>query len=315
MSDILINRAWKSLRKEILKQPGKRSMAIAYVTSDTIPLRRGDQLICDASSTAIKSGQTSAEVLDALHRKGVEVYSLKNLHAKIAVCGKLAIIGSANYSDSSDTTLHEAVLATEDGHLRALTLGAIGDLRSDATRLTQATISRLTEIVVERKFGRGAGTRKRKGNKGRRVKLAAWLFFCDTVEEDSLTTSERTKIIEERTKWQRRFGKDNEEPLWFSAAARSRIAQDAKCGTVILAASRTKKRRCMDGMYTVHSVVKTNDKKRVILTCQESEGDISEPWGKFLNWAKSKQVVLPKRHPRRLTPHEYEIIRTHPVFQ
>jgi hypothetical protein len=73
----------------------------------------------DASEHAVKSGQTSPAELLKLHRKGVKVYSVENLHAKVFVFGRTAFVGSANVSQRSENVLVEAVLrTTEPGAVR-----------------------------------------------------------------------------------------------------------------------------------------------------------------------------------------------------
>ena len=49
-----------------------------------------------------------------LYYKGVKVYSLENLHAKIYVVGNTLLIGSANVSGNSSKLLQEAIIKTND---------------------------------------------------------------------------------------------------------------------------------------------------------------------------------------------------------
>jgi hypothetical protein len=109
--------------KEIGKLTGKpRLAAIAYL-GDNAPYLLGefgpnDVVVCDASDGSVKSGSTSRKALNDLVDRGVHVYSLRNLHAKIVCIGKTAVVGSMNASASS-TSMHEAaVLLKSDQDVR-----------------------------------------------------------------------------------------------------------------------------------------------------------------------------------------------------
>jgi hypothetical protein len=92
-------------------------VAVAYFgkeASRLLPLTRGSRLVVDASEHAVKSGQTHPADLKRLVRKGVRVYTLANLHAKIFVFGSKAFVGSANASRRSSSALIEAIVVTTD---------------------------------------------------------------------------------------------------------------------------------------------------------------------------------------------------------
>ena len=97
------------------KAARRRLVAVAYVTTDGhIGFRKNDVLICDASDRAIKGGETSARLLRSLHRKGVELRSQPDLHAKVAVLGRHALIGSCNLSAASAEDLTESLRVNMD---------------------------------------------------------------------------------------------------------------------------------------------------------------------------------------------------------
>jgi hypothetical protein len=84
---------------------------VAYVGADApqvMPLRRGDSLVCDASTRSIKGRLTSANALLKYHRRGVAVYSLDDLHAKVICSRRFAWVGSTNASANSRDNLIEA---------------------------------------------------------------------------------------------------------------------------------------------------------------------------------------------------------------
>ena len=80
-----------------------RKAAVAYVTKDLVGLRAGDVLITDASTRAIRSGQTDAPLLKKMHENGVTIYSHEGLHSKVILLGRYAVVGSANMSGSEMT--------------------------------------------------------------------------------------------------------------------------------------------------------------------------------------------------------------------
>jgi hypothetical protein len=76
--------------------------------------------VVDASERAVASGQTCPADLLNLVKRGVAVYSVPNLHAKVFVLGKTAYVGSTNVSSGSASHLVEAVLrTTEPGAVHA----------------------------------------------------------------------------------------------------------------------------------------------------------------------------------------------------
>ena len=89
--------------------------AVAYVaTAKDLPFGKGDTLVCDASPGVAKAGRTVRATLRKLVKAGVSVWSLQDLHAKVVVCGKRAIIGSANWSTAAENRKIEAGIDTDD---------------------------------------------------------------------------------------------------------------------------------------------------------------------------------------------------------
>jgi hypothetical protein len=83
-----------------------------------MPLRRGDSLVCDASPTAIKRRLTSTKALREYDRRGVSVYSLPGLHAKVIASKGFAWVGSTNASENSRDNLIEASVRIEGSKAR-----------------------------------------------------------------------------------------------------------------------------------------------------------------------------------------------------
>lgn len=109
------------------KRPPMRA-AIAYVGKRSpVKPRRGDVLICDASKAAIKCGETDAQTLLRWHKAKAAVRSYPGLHAKVAICGSIAIIGSSNWSGHSESHLVEATLVSDRMSVR----GEVEDFLAD----------------------------------------------------------------------------------------------------------------------------------------------------------------------------------------
>ena len=89
--------------------------AVAYVANaKDLPLGKGDLLVCDASPAVAEAGSTVKRTLRKLVKDGVSVWSLQDLHAKVVVCGKRAIVGSANWSTTAEKRKIEAGIDTDD---------------------------------------------------------------------------------------------------------------------------------------------------------------------------------------------------------
>lgn len=105
----------------LLRASGPRYGAVAYVGSagaELLPFGRGDVLVVNAGDHTLQSGGTSPAALRKLRKRGVELWSDSQLHAKVATTARgYAVIGSANASGNS-SLLNEAVLAENDATVR-----------------------------------------------------------------------------------------------------------------------------------------------------------------------------------------------------
>ncbi|MBP7675503.1 MAG: hypothetical protein KBB14_04200 [Thermoanaerobaculia bacterium] len=113
----LFDRPWTHLTAAVRESRVPVHAAVAYYGKGAgrlLPLSKGSRLVVDASEHAVSSGQTSPKDLLAAHRKGVRVFSVRNLHAKVFVVGRRAFVGSTNASMHSKDGLVEAILETSD---------------------------------------------------------------------------------------------------------------------------------------------------------------------------------------------------------
>ena len=118
MSTAFITRdIWPQLTKAVRGSPQSCAVAVAYFgkgAGKLLPLTKGSRLVVDASEHAVAAGQTCPADLAKLVKRGVKVYSVPNLHAKVFVLGRAAYIGSANASNHSASQLVEAVIRTTE---------------------------------------------------------------------------------------------------------------------------------------------------------------------------------------------------------
>ena len=108
---------WGTLTRAVKESKSPCHVAVAYFgqgASKMLPLKSGSRLLVDASERTVTLGLTCPEDLMILQKKGVMIFSLENLHAKVYVIGKSVYIGSANVSQHSANTLVETLLCTTD---------------------------------------------------------------------------------------------------------------------------------------------------------------------------------------------------------
>lgn len=121
---------WTELHRLATKNR-PRLAAVAYVTSDEkVKFGKGDTLVCDATDTAIKLGQTSAIVLRQAHDRGAQLFSSPGLHAKVFLLGRVAVIGSANLSSIEQIEPGETSSSASSSRAG---YGRAGDRRSTTT--------------------------------------------------------------------------------------------------------------------------------------------------------------------------------------
>ncbi len=103
--------------KGLAKRSKRKDIAVAYLgsgASKLISLGKGDTLVVDMSSQAVKSGQTNPFEVEKYIESGVEAFSCANLHAKVYLFDKTAVISSGNLSIHSQNALVEAGVVTQE---------------------------------------------------------------------------------------------------------------------------------------------------------------------------------------------------------
>jgi hypothetical protein len=134
-----------------------RQAAIAYL-GDSAPyllrmFRSGDTLICDASTERIRSGSTSKLALRELYDRGVNLYSLPNLHAKVLCIGNTAVVGSMNASTSSVKQFEIAAFLTDAKDVSS-SRAFIKDMLNRSTEIDDEFLERIGKIPVRKRTGK-----------------------------------------------------------------------------------------------------------------------------------------------------------------
>jgi hypothetical protein len=92
-------------------------VAVPYLGEDggkLLSLNRGDVLLVDLNQQNSANGSVCPAEIERLQREGVEVFLAPELHAKVVLSGRKAVVSSANLSRHSFEDLDEAGLLTTD---------------------------------------------------------------------------------------------------------------------------------------------------------------------------------------------------------
>lgn len=150
MNKILTGDVWGHVAKK-LKKKIEVSAAISYVTSISLPLKKGDNLICDGSPKAISSGVASAKSLKHYQHKGVNIYSVEGLHAKMLITMDSLVIGSANLSENSKSLVEASIYTTNKSAIAQAHAFISPFLIDTRFALDKAKIEKLLQIPVEKR--------------------------------------------------------------------------------------------------------------------------------------------------------------------
>ncbi len=206
MTSLLTDRAWKRIT-ELARRTSSGKVAVAYFgqgASRLLPLKPGSVLVVDLSKAAVRSGQTCPAEVIKLLRRGVEVHSCSNLHAKVFTFGRRAIIGSTNVSRNSEQALIEAAVETTDPEVVRSCKGFVDSLRGEHVDLDYAR--RLAKIYKPPRF-EGQATKSRTP-----LHVPLWAVPLVPVgfdPEDKEAFEQSKPIAEKKLKDQERFKLDS----------------------------------------------------------------------------------------------------------
>lgn len=107
---------WAELNARV-KASQRVKAAVAFVGNggaDLLPLKKGDTLVVNLGLQTVKQGATSPKEIQRLIKRGVQLFTRSNLHAKFFICDDALLVGSANISNNSQKVLDEAASLTTD---------------------------------------------------------------------------------------------------------------------------------------------------------------------------------------------------------
>jgi hypothetical protein len=240
-SSLLTDGTWQMITRLARKAISVR-VAVAYFgqgASRLLPLKTGSVLVVDLSKAAVRSGQTCPQEIIKLLRRGVEVHSCSNLHAKVFVFGRRALVGSANVSRNSEQGLVEAVVETTDPKVVRSCRAFVDSLRGEHIDLDYAR--RLSRIYRPPRFAKA-------GDSPTPRHPPFWAVPLETMEweaQDKAIFKRSEPVAEKRLKDQDRFRLDSY--LWTGAGFRRplrvgelvlQVLKEAAGKTVIYPAAR-----------------------------------------------------------------------------
>lgn len=152
---------WPEITKAVRAKSNACYAAVAYFGkkgSKLLPLEKGSRLVVDASEQAVASGQTCPDELLKLVNKEVEVFSVRNLHAKVFVVGRTVFVGSANVSQRSASQLVEAVICSSEKQVVASAKEFVLENCSDP--LSPSALKKLQKLYKPPKIAGGKRGKK-----------------------------------------------------------------------------------------------------------------------------------------------------------
>ena len=181
---LLTDDVWPRLTK-LAREGGAALVAVPYFGTGgakQLPLAEGSRLVVNCSQAAVKSGQVNPTELLTLLRRGVEIHSSPDLHAKVFVFRSRAIVGSANVSERSRDLLHEAAIETSNRDVVRSCREFVRSLLGD--ELGEESLKKLARAYRPPRTGAGKG--KRPGPL-KRKQAPAWIVGLGYGDWDETT--------------------------------------------------------------------------------------------------------------------------------
>lgn len=183
---------WKSIGN-LAKGAKRKHIAVAYLgsgASELISLRKGDTLVVDMSLQAVRSGQTNPYEVGKYLKLGVAVFTCANLHAKVYIFDRTAVISSGNLSNHSQSTLVEAGVVTREPSVLKTARGFIKSIQVE--RVTPEYLKLCKRSYKPPRFAGGNG---RKAQTKKVVPTYSRLWISGISDVDF---SEQEQLISDR---------------------------------------------------------------------------------------------------------------------
>jgi hypothetical protein len=281
---------WETLSASI-KAASRVDAAVAYFGqggAKLLPLRRGDRLIVDLSPATVGAGGADPREIEKLMRRGVQVFTRRNLHAKTVIADNLVISGSANVSTRSQQLLDEAAILTNDQ-------SAVRRAREFIERLCTEPV-RLEYVEECKKLYRPPRLNGKRldGRKDQQRATHAKLWIVNLHERNSLPESEQDRYEEGEAKAERLL-KDNARSKTdsFHWSYKPRMATELELGDCIIRVVQFKDTRISvyppGQLLLIDSYVRdaASGKERYVFHLAVSMREEQMSWDEFRRAAKS----------------------------
>jgi hypothetical protein len=277
----------------------RRVAAVAYLTTEqSVRFNNGDLLIVDASDEAIKAGATSARVLAALRTRGVDLYSLAGLHAKVMVFDETAVVGSANLTANS-TKLVESAIVTDSPALVASAVALIESLRihKKTRRIDKAFIDYALSLPVLKPPTTPHGSTIAPPVK----QPDTWLVGIHALDDEKYA-AEAADAANGTKKAAALANVAIKSLSWVRYPRSSRLAKEATVGDVFIQCWRHDKDGDPTHAYRGTAVLHRQDEARCVRFYVRDQGnDERVTWHKFLKqWAAIGMKAPPGRDAERV---------------
>jgi hypothetical protein len=171
---------WQILKTISRQRDCPLFVAVPYLGNHAgklLTFKRGDVLLVDLTLQNSANGSVCLAEIERLQKNGVEVFLAPHLHAKIVLCGRKAVVSSANLSQTSFDDLDEAGLLTTD----AKVIKQIGDWFQErmGQRLGPEFLRECAEAYKPPKAGIGGMGKGSPGRAAHRV----WLLNVQLLEQ------------------------------------------------------------------------------------------------------------------------------------
>jgi hypothetical protein len=304
METILTGNIWKQVG-DLAKAAKRRLVAVAYVSNDGHLRFKGDDvLICDASDRAIKTRETSARVLQSLFRKRVEVRSSSDLHAKVAVFGRYALIGSCNLSLASSKDLTELALLTDRKQVVAQAMAFILGLRELSEEVDEDFLRRILRIKVAPARRHGRKQRRQPTQFGNKV----WLISVQQLAEDSYPKEQA--VVEKAEKKADSLAADKDSTIsWIRWTGKSRFRFLARPGDLVVQIWKSLSGKQITVLAPCPIILRQDVAHWTRFYVAEPENCRSLSWKRFKKEAKKHKLFrFSKDSARELRPREALLI-------
>lgn len=230
MQQLVSDNLWPEIKK-LAKKSMRRLAAVAYVTTDEyIRFRRNDILVVDASDERIHAGNTSSAILRAAFNRGVQLFSVRGLHAKVFVFDRTAVIGSANVSDASISLIEAGIITNEHGTV-AQSASLIHQLAERGTRIDDSFLTRIEAIKVSpRRSGR---KRRRRTTSIGIAENRTWLVNVTEQDEEKFPDEQELAEAGER-KAEQFLNTEGDGVSWMRWTGSSKFQREARQGDSVI---------------------------------------------------------------------------------